>query len=103
MQSPKQQLVDALRTEKQTIAERITDGILANVAGSYNEISRASIVAMGAGLINSIAQALETEQFEKLGAYAGELGQQRANAKVELKDVVVAAQITRQQVWDKME
>ena len=103
MQSPKQQLIDTLRAEHQAIAERIADSILATSAVSYSQIPRASIVAMGGSLLDQIVQALETESFTALAAFAGQLGQQRANAKVELKDVIVAAQITRQQIWDRME
>lgn len=103
MQPLKQQLIDALRAEQQSIAEHIADGISAKSSESYSQVPRASILAMGSGLVGSLAQALETENVEGLQAFAGELGLQRANAKVELKDVVVAAQITRQQIWAVME
>ncbi len=103
MQSPKQQLIEALRAEQQTIAESIADGFFTNLPGSYSQVSRASMISMGSGLISNVAQALETENLERLQAFAGELGQQGANAKVELKDVIVAAQITRQQIWKRMD
>ena len=51
MQPLKQQLIDALRAEQQSIAEHIADGISAKSSESYSQVPRASILAMGSGLV----------------------------------------------------